>query len=49
MSRGEGGRKYMGTSWKNIIFGNLRLKNFENLDHVCTQLFGSLKFRNLKF
>jgi hypothetical protein len=33
--------KYMGTSWKNLIFGNMRLKNFENLgtyphSHIAT-------------
>ena len=31
-------KKNMGTSWKNIIYGNLRLKKFENLGliHIAT-------------
>ena len=28
--QGGGGRKYMGTFWKHIIFGNVTLQNFEN-------------------
>ena len=31
--------KYMGTYWKNIIFGNMRIKKIVFLDHVRTQLF----------
>ena len=28
--QGGGGRKYMGTSWKHFIFGNVTLNKFEN-------------------
>ena len=35
-------RKYMEISWKNIIFGNMSLKNFENFRVMCVPNF--LKF-----